>query len=70
MHRHYARDPRTLTARYAGTCRQCGEPFERGSSIFYWPYDKRSHGPCCAPAAAAAFHAEAADEDFLAGYSR
>lgn len=60
----YRNDPRWLPARFAGKCAKCGEAFERGRMIFYYPNGKRALSGACAIAAADEFDAAKADEAF------
>lgn len=63
----YRNDPRWLPARYAGKCSKCGETFERGRMIFYYPIGKRALSGGCAVAAGDKFDAAVRDEQFYCG---
>ena len=63
----YGRDPRTMTARYPGTCAECGEPFAAGAVIFYYPLGRKALSGECADRASREFAAAAADEAFVSG---
>jgi len=30
-------DPKWITAKWAGRCSQCGEPFAKGADVFWYP---------------------------------
>ena len=43
--------PRTLVARYSGTCRTCAAPIRRGETIVYAGRGLTFHQSCAAPGA-------------------
>jgi hypothetical protein len=63
----YRGDPHWLRARYGGTCSKCGERFERGAEVFYYPRHRRIYVGDCARAAAADFATMVEAEDWLGG---
>lgn len=36
----YQNDPRSITARFASTCKLCGGEIKKGEQIAYWPRTK------------------------------
>ena len=67
-HRTYQGDPRWIQARYAAPCGACGAAIPRGARAYYWPSTRTLHCKGCGEDSERRFHAEAEDEDFLAGY--
>ncbi len=67
MRRHFAGDPRWITARFDGTCngRDCTQAIKRGDEVFYYPEGRRVLAKPCGHADEAArdFAAHRADED-------
>jgi hypothetical protein len=66
--KRYALDPYWMTARYPGTCRQCGRTIKRGERAFYYPNGKHlfcATGRDCGQVASADFDAAANDEAFM-----
>ena len=70
MSRRYANlDPHWLKAIYAGKCSKCGEAFNPGDRIFYYPNGKSAYSGICAESAAADFSSCAFDEaQYNGGY--
>ena len=66
-HRTYAGDPHWISVRFPFTCK-CGKPVPVKSKAWFW---KSGQLECvlCGEVSEARFHAEAQDEDFLAGYA-
>lgn len=65
------RDPRAITAKYAGKCADCNEPFNRGERVFYYPANRIAVSGKCAEIAKRLWEAEAWDEEnFAAAYNR
>jgi len=62
--KHYANDPRWMTARYAGNCAATGQSFPAGTRIFYYPPTRSAFIGAAAEAASADFTACAQDEAF------
>jgi hypothetical protein len=58
-------DPHWLHAIYSGTCAGCGEEFEAGELIFYYPNGRKVFTGKCAEKAAADFAACVADEKMV-----
>jgi hypothetical protein len=63
----YAQDPRWIIARRFGKCAKCGEAFNIGDRVFYYPNGKRLYSGNCAETAARDFFAAAQDEGFYCG---
>jgi len=43
----YAGDPRSLEAKYPGTCCTCGKAIRKGERIAYWPNGRKVYcWPC------------------------
>ena len=63
--KHYANDPRRITARFASNCAGCEGAIHKGNSIFYYPSTRAAYGSrCgCADSRAREFEAQASDDD-------
>lgn len=59
----YSNDPRTIQARFDGTCNKCGERYAKGARVFYYPIGKSTYSGECAEAAAREFAAYVWNED-------
>ena len=58
-----SRDPYWLTVKYAGQCKKCGVPIQRGAQAYYYPLTKALYcAGTCGQAADADFQSCAADE--------
>ncbi len=61
--KNYRDDPRWLTTRYPGACRQCGASIPRDARAFYYPRNRALLCETCGKPAAAEFAAAAFDEE-------
>lgn len=59
----YSKDPRWLDARFPGRCSSCGEQFQAGERIFYYPLVKKTYSGQCAEANSRDFESARYDEE-------
>lgn len=46
-YKHYAGDPRQMSARFASTCHTCKKQIKKGEEIIYWPATKSAGHLAC-----------------------
>ncbi|HZL09367.1 MAG TPA: hypothetical protein VFC65_05170 [Prolixibacteraceae bacterium] len=63
----YKNDPRQITAKFSSTCSKCGCILKKGTSIYYWPSDRKVFCLNCGEAPFKQFLSSAADEEVYAG---
>jgi len=63
----YKNDPRMITAKFSSSCSKCGCPIKKGTSIYYWPSDRKAYCEKCGEGPYRQFRSEAADEDMMNG---
>ena len=63
----YSNDPRMITAKFNSTCSKCGCSIKKGTSIYYWPSDRKEYCLKCGEAPFRQFRSSAADEEVYAG---
>lgn len=63
----YKNDPRMITAKFSSSCSKCGCTIKKGTSIYYWPSDRKVYCEKCGEAPYRQFQSSAADEDVFAG---
>jgi recombinational DNA repair protein (RecF pathway) len=66
----YKDDPRRITAKFKSHCSGCGEPVNKGETLYYWPRTKNALCEKCGEPEYASFKESAMDEDFYSGRSR
>jgi len=56
-----------ITAKFPSACSKCGTTIKKGTSIYYWPYDRKVYCEKCGEGPYMQFRSEAADEDMISG---
>lgn len=59
----YKNDPREITAKFAGKCKQCAKPIKKGDTIFYWPASRTTLCQICGQPEYSDFINSALDEE-------
>ena len=61
-------DPKWITAKWAGRCSQCGEPFAKGADVFWYPIGRDVLSGDCADGAGRDFSSHAFDDRQVGAY--
>ena len=63
----YKNDPRQITAKFTSACSKCSCSLKKGTSIYYWPSDRKVYCLNCGEATYRLFLSSVADEQVYSG---